>query len=108
MVALFDFSLVTPYSTLEFRVLNHFQIKADQLLGVVSLDLHRKLTENRGACKYNSCCHLYSGTWQYIRYDLLVEGRRKITREDKLLKITAIVKTVNRKTDLILAYDTQN
>ncbi|CAH1779730.1 unnamed protein product [Owenia fusiformis] len=47
--------LVTPYSKLDFKVLNHFSMKSDQLLGQVSLDLHKLLTLNNG--KFNHLQH---------------------------------------------------
>ncbi|XP_064640128.1 E3 ubiquitin-protein ligase Su(dx)-like [Lineus longissimus] len=40
--------LVTPYSKLDFKVFNHFALKADVCLGQCMLDLHQKLVENNG------------------------------------------------------------
>ncbi|XP_064610823.1 NEDD4-like E3 ubiquitin-protein ligase WWP1 [Liolophura sinensis] len=43
--------LVTPYSKLEFRVLNQNHIRANSLLGQVQVDLHPLLVENNGKFK---------------------------------------------------------
>jgi atrophin-1 interacting protein 5 (WW domain-containing E3 ubiquitin protein ligase 1) len=40
--------LVTPYSKLDIRVLNHFQLKSDVLLGEAQIDLNQLLHQNNG------------------------------------------------------------
>jgi len=48
-------SLVTPYSKLDFRVLNHHQFKTDAVLGHVTLDLNALLHKHDGKCKCLRC-----------------------------------------------------
>ena len=43
--------LVTPYSKLDFRVLNHYQFKADAVLGQTTVDLNSLLHKHEGKCK---------------------------------------------------------
>lgn len=47
--------LVTPYSKLQFRVMNHFQLKADVLLGESTLDLYTLLQRHNG--KFDATSH---------------------------------------------------
>ena len=49
-------SLVTPYSKLDFRVLNHHQFKTDAVLGHVTLDLNALLHKHDGKCKCRWGC----------------------------------------------------
>ncbi|ELT92881.1 hypothetical protein CAPTEDRAFT_225074 [Capitella teleta] len=43
--------LVTPHSTLDLRVFNHFQLKANALLGSCKLELYPLLCKNNGKCQ---------------------------------------------------------
>ncbi|XP_074644434.1 E3 ubiquitin-protein ligase Su(dx)-like [Tubulanus polymorphus] len=40
--------LVTPYSKIDFKIFNHFQLKSDVLLGQCELDIHHALSCNNG------------------------------------------------------------
>lgn len=47
------FRLVTPYSKLHFRVLNHSSLMKDGLLGEGSIDLYKILVKQDGKCKFS-------------------------------------------------------
>ncbi|XP_013380651.1 E3 ubiquitin-protein ligase Su(dx) isoform X2 [Lingula anatina] len=78
--------LVTPYSKLDFRVMNKCTMRADTLLGNATLDLHSLLTKQNGKFrKYNHKIQLKNearGTAQNAGYVFVTLDGLNIKMED--------------------------
>ena len=92
---MFSFSLVTPYSVLEFKVYSQNTLRSNTLIGQYNLDLHKALEENRGKCK----------SVYIARYKALFVFQPK-SADNLLMVFTISIGTPHLLTILVLKFET--